>query len=105
MRIPGKAIAVGTCGGFQHALIEIARNVAGMASADHEESSPGAEDPVIHRLTCAFREDEREVQRLLSSRLASIYERETIRERYHCAFGVNPKYREALVPRFHETEG
>jgi CTP synthase (UTP-ammonia lyase) len=87
---------VGTCGGFQHALIEIARDVAGIASADHEESSPGAEEPVIHRLTCALCEDEREVHLLPGSRLASIYERETIREGYHCAFGVNPKYRAAL---------
>jgi CTP synthase (UTP-ammonia lyase) len=87
---------VGTCGGFQHALIEIARDVAGIASADHEESSPGAEEPVIHRLTCALDEDEREVHLLPGSRLASIYERETIREGYHCAFGVNPKYRAAL---------
>jgi CTP synthase (UTP-ammonia lyase) len=87
---------VGTCGGFQHALIEIARDVAGFASADHEESSLGAEEPVIHRLTCALREDEREVHLLPGSRLASIYERQTIREGYHCAFGVNPKYRAAL---------
>ena len=28
--------------------------------------------------------------------MASIYEHETIREGYHCAFGVNPKYRAAL---------
>ncbi|HXX68939.1 MAG TPA: hypothetical protein VEK07_17260 [Polyangiaceae bacterium] len=87
---------VGTCGGFQHALIEIARDVAGIASADHQESSPGAEEPVIHRLTCALREDEREVHILPGSRLASIYERETIREGYHCAFGVNLEYRAAL---------
>jgi CTP synthase (UTP-ammonia lyase) len=89
---------VGTCGGFQHALIEIARDVAGIASADHEQSSPGAEEPVIHRLTCMLREDEREVHLLPGSRLASIYERDTIREGYHCAFGVNPKYR-ALLER------
>jgi CTP synthase (UTP-ammonia lyase) len=87
---------VGTCGGFQHALIEIARDVAGIASADHEESSPDAEEPIIHRLTCALREDEREVHILPGSRLASIYEREAIREGYQCAFGVNPKYRAAL---------
>ena len=87
---------VGTCGGFQHALIEIARDVAGIASADHEESNPGGEEPVIHRLTCALCEDEREVHLVAGSRLASIYERQTIREGYHCAFGVNPKYRAAL---------
>ena len=71
---------VGTCGEFQHVLIEIARDVAGIAPADHEESSPGSEEPVIHRLTCALREDERDVHLLPGSRLASIYERETVRE-------------------------
>lgn len=87
---------VGTCGGFQHALIEIARDVAGIASADHEESSPGAEELVIHRLTCMLHEDEREIHLRPGSRLASIYERDSIREGYHCAFGVNPKYRAVL---------
>jgi CTP synthase (UTP-ammonia lyase) len=87
---------LGTCGGFQHALIEIARNVAGIASADHEESSPNAEELVVHRLACALREDEREVRLLPGSRLATIYESSTIREGYQCSFGVNPKYRTLL---------
>ncbi len=87
---------LGTCGGFQHAVIEIARDVAGIASADHEESSPGAEEPVVHRLACALREDEREVTLVPGSRLATIYERETIHEGYQCSFGMNPKYRAAL---------
>jgi CTP synthase (UTP-ammonia lyase) len=87
---------LGTCGGFQHALIEIARDVAGIASADHEESNPGAEELVVQRLACALSEDEREVHLLPGSRLASIYERTTVREGYHCSFGVNPKYRAPL---------
>jgi CTP synthase (UTP-ammonia lyase) len=87
---------VGTCGGFQHALLEIARDVAGIASADHQESTPDAAEPVIHRLACALREDERTVHLTPGSRLASIYETTTIREGYHCSFGVNAKYRAAL---------
>jgi CTP synthase (UTP-ammonia lyase) len=87
---------LGTCGGFQHALIEIARNVAGIASADNEESRPDAAEPVVHRLACALNDDERVVDLLPGSRLASIYKRETIHEGYHCSFGVNPKYRAAL---------
>jgi CTP synthase len=31
---------LGTCGGFQHALIEFARNVAGLTTADHAETNP-----------------------------------------------------------------
>jgi CTP synthase (UTP-ammonia lyase) len=84
---------LGTCGGFQHALIEIARNVAGILFADHEESSPGAAELVVHRLECALRGVEREVSLLAGSRLASIYGRTTIREGYQCSFGVNPSYR------------
>jgi CTP synthase (UTP-ammonia lyase) len=99
---------VGTCGGFQHAIIEIARDLAGIPSADHQESSPDAAEPVVCRLACALGEDEREVHLLPGSRLASIYERATIREGYHCSFGVNPKYRAALERegvRFTATDG
>ena len=31
---------MGTCGGFQHAVIEYVRNVLGFAKADHAESNP-----------------------------------------------------------------
>src|SRR5215469_11314756 len=37
---------LGTCGGFQHALIEYARNVLGIAGAAHRELDPSAGNPV-----------------------------------------------------------
>lgn len=48
---------LGTCGGFQHALLEYAQAVWGIDAA-HAETNPEAEDPVIARLaarwsTCA----------------------------------------------------
>jgi predicted TIM-barrel fold metal-dependent hydrolase len=33
---------LGTCGGFQHAVIEFARNAAKIVDADHEETNPAA---------------------------------------------------------------
>jgi CTP synthase (UTP-ammonia lyase) len=33
---------LGTCGGFQHDLMEYAKNVLGMANTDNAESGPGA---------------------------------------------------------------
>jgi CTP synthase (UTP-ammonia lyase) len=45
---------LGTCGGFQHAAIEYARNVLGRAEADHAETSPGAAVPLIAPLACAL---------------------------------------------------
>ena len=45
---------LGTCGGFQHALIEYARSVLGWADADHAESAPGAGRAVVSPLSCAL---------------------------------------------------
>src|SRR5215216_3162865 len=47
---------LGTCGGFQHALIEYARNVLGVSEADHAESNPDATLPLITPLACALRD-------------------------------------------------
>ena len=46
---------LGTCGGFQHALIEYARNVIGIEEADHAESNPDASVLFVTPLTCALR--------------------------------------------------
>ena len=40
---------LGTCGGFQHALLEYARNVFGMPEAEHAETDPGAPLRLIAR--------------------------------------------------------
>src|SRR5437667_11486922 len=45
---------LGTCGGFQHALIEFARNVAGITAADHEETNPASGTLVVTRLRCSL---------------------------------------------------
>lgn len=38
---------LGTCGGFQHALLEFARHVLGLADAEHAETNPGAAVPLL----------------------------------------------------------
>jgi len=43
---------LGTCGGFQYTLIEIARNVVGMADANSAENAPGAGQIVITPVDC-----------------------------------------------------
>lgn len=87
---------LGTCGGFQHALIEFARNVAGIHAADHEETSPDTTEPVVTRLACALVEVNGTVHFTPESRLHVIYGAESAHEGYHCSFGVNPAYRERL---------
>ncbi|GAA1967477.1 glutamine amidotransferase-related protein [Amycolatopsis minnesotensis] len=55
---------LGTCAGFQHAVLEIARDVCGIRHASHAENSPGAEDPLIVALACSLdgHEDVVEIQ-------------------------------------------
>ena len=87
---------LGTCGGFQHALIEYARNVRGLAQADHSETNPAAALPLISRLSCSLVEQEGQIFLQAGSRIHQIYDRPEILEMYHCNFGLNPVY-EALV--------
>jgi CTP synthase (UTP-ammonia lyase) len=87
---------LGTCGGFQHCLIEYARHVLGIADAAHAETDPDAPDPVISKLACSLIEAEETIHILPGTRLAEIYGASEIRERYHCSFGLNPAYRERL---------
>jgi CTP synthase (UTP-ammonia lyase) len=84
---------LGTCGGFQHALIEYARHVAGLTEADHAETNAAATVLVITRLTCSLVGQQEEILFTPGSRLHQIYAGQASRERYHCNYGVNPGYR------------
>jgi CTP synthase (UTP-ammonia lyase) len=87
---------LGTCGGCQHALIEIARNVLGLSGADHEETNPGGQLLIISRLQCALREATDKIILKNPSRLRTIYGRDEIVEGYNCSFGINPSHEKLL---------
>ncbi|HEY2374666.1 MAG TPA: hypothetical protein VGH98_01710 [Gemmatimonadaceae bacterium] len=87
---------LGVCGGFQHAVLEYARNVAGLTDADHAESNPDAATPVIAPLACSLVGRSAPVFLDPTSRTASIYGRWRVVERYHCSYGINPAYRAAI---------
>jgi len=83
---------LGTCAGFQHAVIEYARTVLGLGGADHGESNPAAREPVIAPLWQPLVERTAPVVLNPDSRTAAIYRRTTAAERYRCSFGLNPDY-------------
>ena len=87
---------LGTCGGFQHAVIEFARNVAGIEGAGHAETAPEGEALVISPLACALRDVAGRVSFVEGSRLYGIYGPAPVEEEYMCGFGLNPEYRERL---------
>jgi CTP synthase (UTP-ammonia lyase) len=82
---------LGTCGGFQHALLEYARNVL-RHDADHAESSPDAAMPLISRLSCSLFEQRGKVSLVEGSRLRIIYGAEQVEESYRCNYSLNPEY-------------
>jgi len=88
---------LGTCGGFQHALIEVARNVAGLADAEHAETTPDAANLVVSELACSLVEVKGEVSLRPGSRMALAYAATTVNERYHCRYGLNPAYAGSLL--------
>jgi CTP synthase (UTP-ammonia lyase) len=87
---------LGTCGGFQHVIIEYARNVLDFENTQHAEYDPSASELFISKLACSLAGREMTLQFAPSSRTAGIYGTTSARERYYCDFGVNPD-RVALI--------
>ncbi len=78
---------LGTCGGFQHALLEYARNVCGLPRAAHAENDPEAEDPLIEPLACSLVGHEGVVTLEPGSLAHSLIGSGRTVERYFCAYG------------------
>ena len=105
-RIP----ALGTCGGFQHMIIEYARNVLGHEAAQHAEYTeytesgesgeyhPDTNDLFITRLECSLYGREMRIAIAPNSMVASLYGQLQAKEKYYCSFGVNP----AVVELIHK---
>ncbi len=87
---------LGTCGGFQHTLIEYARNVAGLGAADHAETNPEASILLISQLSCSLVEKEMELVLAEGSVIGRSYGTATTAERYLCNYGPNPLYQQEL---------
>jgi len=86
---------LGSCGGFQYAVIDYARHVLGWEDASHAETSETGR-MVIAPLSCSLVEQRGEVTFAPGSRMASAYGALTSDEGYHCNFGVNPAFSAAL---------
>jgi CTP synthase (UTP-ammonia lyase) len=93
-RLQGRAF-LGTCGGFQHALLEYAQAVWGI-DAVHAETNPEAVNPVIAPLVCSLVEVSGGLRFTPGSRLRTIYGRDSASEEYHCNYGLNPRYADRL---------
>ena len=88
---------LGSCGGFQHAILEYARHVLGWQDAEHGETAPAAARAVIAPLSCALVETRAEVRFAAGSQLAAIYGQASAMEGYRCRYGLNPAFASELT--------
>ena len=86
---------LGTCGGFQHAILMLARDLSGIPDAAHEEYGPEGELVVV-ALECSLAGHEGGIRYEPGSLVGQIMGAERSVERYHCAYGVAPPYIERL---------
>lgn len=83
---------IGTCGGYQHAVMEFAQNVLGHNDAGNTEDNPNTSMPLINAMFCSLREKPGQIRFKKPSRLHSIYQNDLVEEQYNCGFGVNKEY-------------
>jgi len=93
-----KIPTLGNCGGFQHMLIEFARNVCDLKNAEHQETHQCAEEPVISKLSCSL-VGETEIVNIHSvgSIMHKVYAAKSILAKYHCNYGFNQSYAKLFV--------
>jgi len=87
---------LGTCGGFQHMLLEFARNVVGL-DVHHGESAPDAVRQLITPLTCSLKGEEGTFDVLAGTFSAEIMGAGPTTERYFCSYGANDEFVPALA--------
>jgi CTP synthase (UTP-ammonia lyase) len=93
---------LGTCGGFQYTLIEVARNVVGLADADSAENHSGSKHIVIYPVACEAPNPAANGPKLSGrvgqirlrpgSFLQSFYGKDVVEEEFFCNFEINPEY-------------
>ncbi|WP_248797297.1 CTP synthase [Pseudomonas sp. MWU13-2105] len=88
---------LGTCGGFQHAVLEYARHVLGWTDAEHGETAPDSPHAVISPLSCSLLDAHQRIGFVEGTLIAKAYGALETHEDYHCRYGINPAFENALL--------
>ena len=82
---------LGTCGGFQHAILELAESLAGIEAPRHAEYGI-EEGAIIVELECSLVGHEGPITYSPGTLIQRIAGVERSLERYHCSYGIAPEY-------------
>ena len=87
---------LGTCGGFQHMLLEWALDVCGL-DVEHAEAGDGTREALIRPLSCSLVGEEARVHAVPGTRAAAIVGTAGRTERYFCSYGLDQRFEATLV--------
>ena len=87
---------LGTCAGFQHVVIEFARNVLGFRDAQHAEYDPYASNLFVTPLSRSLAGKTMSIEITRGSRTSGFYGALAAHERYYCNFGLNPAHQQLI---------
>lgn len=87
---------LGTCGGFQHAVIEFGRNVLGISTLKYYNFNPYAENSYISALACSLVGQTRRINLDKNIPITRIFGAYEITEKYNCSFGLNKNFQDLL---------
>jgi CTP synthase (UTP-ammonia lyase) len=82
---------LGTCGGFQHAILELAQSLAGIETPRHAEYGI-EEGAIIVELACSLVGHEGSITYTPGTLIQKIAGVERSLERYHCSYGIAPEF-------------
>lgn len=88
---------LGTCGGFQHVVLEFARDVLGLSEIQQTDFDPYTPNIFISALSCSLIGETRKIMLTANTKAANIYELENTVERYNCNFGLNDQFKNQMV--------
>jgi len=87
---------IGTCGGFQHTVIEYAQNKLGIKDEAKAESDLYTSNLFITALSCSLVGETRKILIKKNSKVYKIYNKAEVEERHNCNFGINPEHQKLL---------
>jgi CTP synthase (UTP-ammonia lyase) len=88
---------IGTCGGFQHVVLEFARDVLQLSEVKEADFDPYSPNMFISALSCSLVGETRNIFITTGTKAAQIYDQGTSEERYNCNFGLNDHFRNQLT--------
>jgi CTP synthase (UTP-ammonia lyase) len=88
---------IGTCSGFQHTIIEYARNVLGYQNAQHAEYTNDTDNLFIDLMACSLKGTRGKVEIVEYTAANKIYGTSNIEVDYYCSYGINEAYRPLIL--------